>query len=227
MKKVAIALGFKGKLYDNVIKAQDILDEDMGINHMSKDHTLPHITTIAGKAKDIEKIYKALNKIRIKKFKLKSPGMGIFANQYPNLYIRWEQFRKPWMVFDSYFSRTVYILILTTFLIFIFKNFDIWKKSFPEIFKKILYFFLFDYFFIMFCRVYLIFLPTFSDIYDPQYYSFYNGMSFIEKFSYLSFRYNSGMSHTPLFFIVICIYFIFISIKIIRRKFINNNPSKP
>ena len=70
---------------------KNILEKDMGINYMSKYHSLPHITTIAGKTKDIEKIYKALNKIRIKKFKLKSPGMGIFANQYPNLYIRWEQ----------------------------------------------------------------------------------------------------------------------------------------
>jgi len=150
-----------------------------------------------------------------------------FYNFY-NLYIRWGQIRKPWMVLDLCFFNTVYILILTTFLIFIFKNFDICKKSFPEILKKILYFFLFDYFFIMFCRVYQIFLPTFSDIYDPFYYSFYNdGMSFIEKFSYLSFRYDNGMSFTPLFFIVICIYFILISIKIIRRKFINNNPSTP
>ena len=144
-----------------------------------------------------------------------------------DLYVRWEQIRKPWMIFDKYFFSTVYILILTTFLIFIFENFDTWKKSFSEIVKKILYFFLFDYFFTMFCKVYALFLPTFSDIYDSNYYSFYNGMSFIEKISYLSFRYDSGISYTPLFFIVICIYFIFISIKIIRRKFINNNPSKP
>ena len=91
MKKIAIALGFKGTLYNNVHKAWNILEKDLSINYMSKDHFLPHITTIAGKTKDIEKIYKELNKIRIKKFKLKSPGMGIFANQYPNLYIRWEQ----------------------------------------------------------------------------------------------------------------------------------------
>ena len=32
-----------------------------------------------------------LNNIKIKKFRLKSPGLGIFANQDPNLYIRWEQ----------------------------------------------------------------------------------------------------------------------------------------
>ena len=68
MKKIAVALGFKGTLYNDILKAWNILEKDMGINYMSKYHSLPHITTIAGKTKDIEKIYKALNKIRIKKF---------------------------------------------------------------------------------------------------------------------------------------------------------------
>ena len=63
----------------------------MNIKFMSTDHALPHITIISGKTKSIEKIYKKLKKSKIKKFKLKSPGMGIFANKEPNLYIRWEQ----------------------------------------------------------------------------------------------------------------------------------------
>ena len=63
----------------------------MNIKFKSTDHALPHITIITGKTKSIEKIYKKLKKSKIKKFKLKSPGMGIFANKEPNLYIRWEQ----------------------------------------------------------------------------------------------------------------------------------------
>ena len=91
MKNYAIALGFKGKLYNNIIKAWRIFEKSMDIKYMSTSHTLPHITIISGKTKNIEKIYKKLEKIKIKKFKLKSPGLGIFANKDPNLYIRWEQ----------------------------------------------------------------------------------------------------------------------------------------
>ena len=91
MRKYAIALGFKGKLYNNIIKAWRIFEKSMDIKYMSTSHTLPHITIISGKTKNIEKIYKKLEKIKIKKFKLKSPGLGIFANKDPNLYIRWEQ----------------------------------------------------------------------------------------------------------------------------------------
>lgn len=46
MKKIAVALGFKGTLYDDVLKTWNILEKDMGINYMSKDHSLPLITTI-------------------------------------------------------------------------------------------------------------------------------------------------------------------------------------
>mgnify|MGYP001373540747 FL=1 len=91
MKKYAIALGFKGKLYSNIVKAWQIFENSMNIKYMSTSHALPHITIISGKTKNIEKIYKKLEKIKIKKFKLKSPGLGIFANKDPNLYIRWEQ----------------------------------------------------------------------------------------------------------------------------------------
>jgi len=91
MRKYAIALGFKGKLYNNIIKAWRIFEKSMDIKYMSTSHALPHITIISGKTKKIEKIYKKLKKIKIKKFKLKSPGLGIFANKDPNLYIRWEQ----------------------------------------------------------------------------------------------------------------------------------------
>ena len=91
MKNYAIALGFKGKLYKDILTAWKILENKMNIKYMSTDHALPHITIVAGKTNNIEEIYKVLNNIKIKKFRLKSPGLGIFANQDPNLYIRWEQ----------------------------------------------------------------------------------------------------------------------------------------
>jgi len=94
MKNYAIALGFKGKLYNNIIRAWKIFEKSVGIKYISTFHTQPHIVIIAGKTKNIEKIYKNLKKIKINKFKLKSPGLGVFANKEPNLYIRWEQSSK-------------------------------------------------------------------------------------------------------------------------------------
>jgi len=91
MKNYAIALGFKGKLYNNINKALKIFKKDMNIKFMSTNHAAPHITILSGKTKNIDKIYKKIKKFKLKKFKLKSPGMGVFANEDPNLYLRWEQ----------------------------------------------------------------------------------------------------------------------------------------
>ena len=91
MKNYAIALGFRGKPYDNIIKAWQILEKNMNIKYVSTLTPEPHIDIITGSTKNIEKIFKILKKIKIKKFKLKSPGVGILANNEPNLYIRWEQ----------------------------------------------------------------------------------------------------------------------------------------
>ena len=55
MRKYAIALGFKGKLYNNIIKAWRIFEKSMDIKYMSTSHALPHITIISGKTKNIEK----------------------------------------------------------------------------------------------------------------------------------------------------------------------------
>ena len=106
MKNYAIALGFKGKLYSNIIKAWQIFEKSMDIKYMSTSHAFPHITIIAGKTKNIEKIYKKLKKIKIKKFKLKSPGIGIFANKDPNLYIRWERSLKLLKISDIINKKT-------------------------------------------------------------------------------------------------------------------------
>ena len=64
MKNYAIALGFRGKLYKDIIKAWKILEKKMNIKFMSTDHALPHITIISGKTKSIEKIYKKLKKVK-------------------------------------------------------------------------------------------------------------------------------------------------------------------
>ena len=91
MKNYAISLGFKGNIYKNITKAWRIYEKNLGIKYMSTSHALPHVTIISGRTKNIDKIYKILKKIKMKKFKLNSPGLGIFANKDPNLYIRWEQ----------------------------------------------------------------------------------------------------------------------------------------
>ena len=91
MKNYAIALGFKGKLYNDINKALKIFKKDMNIKFMATNHASSHITILSGKTENIDKIYKKIKKLKLKKFKLKSPGMGIFANQDPNLYLRWEQ----------------------------------------------------------------------------------------------------------------------------------------
>ena len=90
MNKFAIAFGFRGKLFKDIIKAWKILEKEFNIKYMAYDHALPHITVLAGQTSYIDKIYKKLKKIKLKKFKLQSPGLGIFANEKPNLYIRWE-----------------------------------------------------------------------------------------------------------------------------------------
>ena len=90
MNKFAIAFGFRGKIYKDILKAWEILEKEFNIKHMSYNHALPHITVLAGQTSHIDKIYRKLKKIKLKKFKLQSPGLGIFANEKPNLYIRWE-----------------------------------------------------------------------------------------------------------------------------------------
>ena len=77
-------------IYKDILKAWEILEREFNIKHMSYNHAPPHITVLAGQTNHIDKIYNKLKKIKFKKFKLQSPGLGIFANEKPNLYIRWE-----------------------------------------------------------------------------------------------------------------------------------------
>ena len=88
----AIAFGFSGKFLRDTVNFQRRLIK-LKIKFMIEDHILPHITIIAGKTdySNQKKIFNFIKKKKFKKFKLLSPGIGIFANKYPNLYIRWER----------------------------------------------------------------------------------------------------------------------------------------
>ena len=89
MKTFGISLGYKGRLHNDIYKAWKILDKKFKINYIKNHSTHPHITLIAGKTNKIEKIFKILIKLNIKKFKINTPGLGLFVNKHPNLYVRW------------------------------------------------------------------------------------------------------------------------------------------
>ena len=65
MKNYAIALGFRGKPYDNIIKAWQILEKNTNIKYVSTLTPEPHIDIITGSTKNIEKIFKILKKISL------------------------------------------------------------------------------------------------------------------------------------------------------------------
>ena len=87
----AIAFGFGGKFLSDIKIFKQNLNK-FDIKYMNENHALPHITIIAGQIYEYnqKKIFQILKKKNIKKFKLISPGLGIFANKFPNLYVRWE-----------------------------------------------------------------------------------------------------------------------------------------
>ena len=91
MDTFGISLGYVGKFHKNIYKTWNILDKEFKTNYIKRKSSHPHITLIAGKTNNIEKIYKILSKLQIKKFKITSPGLGLFINKNPNLYIRWNQ----------------------------------------------------------------------------------------------------------------------------------------
>ena len=115
MTKFAIAFGFSGKFLKDTINFQRKLKK-YKIKFMIDDHILPHLTILAGDTNynNQKKIFYFLKKKRLKKFKILSPGLGIFANKYPNLYIRWEYNKKLLKTsekivnnFSHYFSKII------------------------------------------------------------------------------------------------------------------------
>ncbi len=88
IKKCAIVLGVTGKFEKKILKSWKILKK-INIRYVSLNHYKPHIAVTAGDTNDIDGIILTIKKMNIKKFSISSPGLGIFANQSPNLHIRW------------------------------------------------------------------------------------------------------------------------------------------
>ncbi len=79
MKNYAIALGFKGKLYNNIIRAWKIFEKSVGIKYISTFHTQPHIVIIAGKTKNIEKLVSKSKNTSIEDKKLQGKVTNTFV----------------------------------------------------------------------------------------------------------------------------------------------------
>ncbi len=88
IRKCAIVLGVTGKFEKKILKAWKILKK-INIQYVAQNHSKPHIAITAGNTKNIDKIIHTLRKMKLKKFTIFSPGLGIFANKLPNLHIRW------------------------------------------------------------------------------------------------------------------------------------------
>lgn len=91
-KKIAVTLSFDGDLNNKINLSWKILDKEFNINYLSKNNCRPHITLYAGEIKErnIKEMKDLLKKLKLKKFQLKSPGIAVFAEKKPNLFIRWE-----------------------------------------------------------------------------------------------------------------------------------------
>ena len=94
--KFCVALGYSGKIIKKTVISWQILDKKFNVKYVRDNNCIPHITLLSGDVylNKQNTIYEILKKFKFKKFKLKSPGLGIFANKKPNLYIRWEKDKK-------------------------------------------------------------------------------------------------------------------------------------
>ena len=93
-KLIAITITFQGKVNNILLKSWKVLNDELKIKYISSRSPKPHITLKSGYIKNISQIKKIFRTNKIKKFKIKSLGLGIFANNDPLLYIRWEQNKK-------------------------------------------------------------------------------------------------------------------------------------
>ena len=81
------------KVCENIKKTWNILDKNYGINFISSNSGLPHITLISGlheKKKEaiIDSIKSSI--ISVKSLKLCSRGLGVFLIDTPLIYLRWK-----------------------------------------------------------------------------------------------------------------------------------------
>ena len=91
-KQISIALGFEGSLNNKLKSSWDILKEEFNIHYISQNNCKPHISIHAGSIKEssLRGLAIKLKKLKFRKFKIKSPGAGIFISKKPILFIRWE-----------------------------------------------------------------------------------------------------------------------------------------
>ena len=84
----AIVLGVTGDFERKINKAWKILSK-VQIKYVSTNHSKPHIALTAGTTANVGEIISIIKKMKLKKFEISSPGLGIFANEEPNMHIRW------------------------------------------------------------------------------------------------------------------------------------------
>ena len=89
-KLYAITLGLKGQYYNKILKSWSILDKKLKINYLSSRSPKPHITVISGYSKNEIQIIKKFQRVKIKKFSIKSIGLALLLKHEPLVYVRWE-----------------------------------------------------------------------------------------------------------------------------------------
>ena len=99
-KLIAIVITFDKKTNTKLFDSWETLKKKFNIKYISSRSPKPHLTIKSGYTKDTFLLLKKLKKKKIKKFKLNSQGLGIFANKHPLLYIRWEQSKKLIMLYN-------------------------------------------------------------------------------------------------------------------------------
>ena len=93
-KLYAITLGLKGDYYNKILKSWSLIDNNLRINYISSRSPKPHITIISGYSKSEAQIIKKLQNIKIKKFSIRSIGLGLLLMNDPLVFIRWEKNKK-------------------------------------------------------------------------------------------------------------------------------------
>ncbi len=99
-KLYAIVLTFDKSTNDKLIKVWGILKQNYKIKYICSRSPIPHLTLISGRLKkkiDINKIKKK----KFKKFNLRPLGLGIFANDLPLIYLRWEKNKNIYKLYKS------------------------------------------------------------------------------------------------------------------------------
>ena len=103
MKKnlLAIVITFDKQTNTKIFDSWRILKKKFNIKFISSRSPKPHLTIKSGFVRNIPYFLQQLKKKKFKKLKLNSLGLGIFANQNPLLYIRWEQSKKLVELYNS------------------------------------------------------------------------------------------------------------------------------